>query len=281
MLKREEIRIRDPFVLVDEKNQQYYLYGTTGLTDGYNTVNYFVTYKSADLENFSDPIVVFNGENFWSDRDYWAPEVFFYNDKYYMFASFKSATRSRGTQILRADSPEGPFLPISDGPITPEGWECLDGTLYVEDGKPYIFFCREWLEVTNGQMYAMELSPDLTKAVGEPVYLFSASDNPYVTSFKNWRGKDCYVTDGPFLFREKGKLVMLWSSTHNEVYCVLKAYADSPFGEWKHEDRPVFSVDGGHCMIFTALDNRQMLALHYPNECPKERAIFLECNMGK
>ncbi len=278
MLKREDIRIRDPFVLVDEKNKAYYLYGTTGLTDGYQTVNYLVTYKSNDLENFSDPIVVFNGENFWADRDYWAPEVFFYNNKYYMFASFKSATRSRGTQILRADSPEGPFQPISAGPITPEGWECLDGTLFVEDGKPYMVFCREWVEVKDGQMYAVELSNDLTKAVAEPVYLFSASNNKYVTAFKNHKGEDCYVTDGPFLFREGEKTVMLWSSTHDDVYCVLKAYADKVTGEWKHEERPVFSVDGGHCMIFQALDKRKMLALHYPNECPKERAIFLICH---
>lgn len=49
-----------------------------------------------------------------------------------------SATRlfCRGTQILRADKPEGPFVPLSDGPVTPADWECLDGTLYVAaDGR--------------------------------------------------------------------------------------------------------------------------------------------------
>ena len=276
MLKKEDIRIRDPYVLVDQENKQYYLYGTTGLTEGYKTVNYFVTYKSTDLENFSDPIVVFKGDNFWSDSDYWAPEVVFYNGKYYMLASFKSATRSRGTQILVSDSPEGPFKPLSEYPVTPEGWECLDGTLYFEDGKPYMVFCREWTQVRDGEMYAMELSPDLTHAVGEPIFLFSASQNKYVQPFKDGAGNDCYVTDGPCLYRENGKLVMLWSSTRESVYCVLKAYADSITGEWKHEDRPIFSVGGGHCMVFNAFDGRKMLSLHYPNESPKERAVFLD-----
>jgi hypothetical protein len=179
---------------------------------------------------------------------------------------------------LVADTPEGPFKPLTDYPVTPNGWECLDGTLYVEDGKPYMVFCREWMEVQDGEMYAVELSKDLTKAVAEPVFLFSASQNKYVTAFKDKNGKDCYVTDGPFLYRENGKAVMLWSSTRDNVYCVLKAYADSVTGEWKHEERPVFSVDGGHCMIFYSFEGRKKLALHYPNECPHERALFLDFN---
>ena len=279
MLKRKDIRIRDSFILTDSKSKQYYLYGTTGLTNGYDTVNYFVTYKSTDLENFSDPITIFKGDDFWADCDYWAPEVFFYKEKYYMFASFKSATRSRGTQILVSDSPEGPFKPISDGPVTPENWQCLDGTLYFENGKPYIVFCREWMEVKDGQMYAMELSEDLTKAVSEPIFLFSASENKYVTPFKDKDGNDCYVTDGPFLYKENGKTVMLWSSTREGVYCILKATADCITGKWTHDKRPVFSVDGGHCMLFDSFDGRKMIALHYPNVCPEERALFLDFRM--
>ena len=51
-----------------------------------------------------------------------------------MFASFKAAGVCRGTQILVADHPKGPFVPHSDGPVTPRDWECLDGTLYVDPG---------------------------------------------------------------------------------------------------------------------------------------------------
>ena len=29
-----------------------------------------------------------------------------------------------------------PFVPLSDGPVTPADWECLDGTLYAAaDGR--------------------------------------------------------------------------------------------------------------------------------------------------
>lgn len=58
-----------------------------------------------------------------------------------------------------------PFVPLSDGPVTPADWECLDGTLYVAaDGTPYLVFCHEWLQVKDGEMCAMPLTPDLTAA---------------------------------------------------------------------------------------------------------------------
>ncbi len=276
MLKRENIRIRDPFILVDEKNKKYYMYGTTDLTGQYETGTTFVVYESKDLEKFSEPVTVFSGENFWADSDFWAPEVFNYKGKYYMFASFKSKDRSRGTQILVSDSPTGRFKPITEYPVTPEGWDCLDGTLYIEDGKPYMIFCREWVETIDGEMYAIELSDDLTKAVSEPIKLFSASENPYATGFDGGRDRPCFVTDGPFVYKENGKAVMLWSSVHEGIYCVLKAYSDKITGKWIQSDKPVFSIDGGHCMIFKALNGNEKIALHYPNQAPEERAVFLD-----
>ena len=55
-----------------------------------------------------------------------------------------------------ADRPEGPFAPISGGPVTPPEWECLDGTLYLSgEGRPYLVFCHEWLQVENGEMCAL------------------------------------------------------------------------------------------------------------------------------
>ena len=29
---------------------------------------------------------------------------------------------------------------------------CLDGTLWVEDGKPYMIYCHEWVETVDGEM---------------------------------------------------------------------------------------------------------------------------------
>src|SRR5690606_40114691 len=46
--------------------------------------------------------------DFWSHTQYWAPEVHRYDGAYFMFATFTAEGHRRGTQILRADRPEGP-----------------------------------------------------------------------------------------------------------------------------------------------------------------------------
>ena len=80
-----------------------------------------------------------------------------------MFVSFKADGVMRGTQILKAESPMGPFLVHSDGPVTPRDWSCLDSTLYVEDGVPYMVFCHEWSQpgVDDGEMCVIPLTDDL------------------------------------------------------------------------------------------------------------------------
>jgi alanine racemase len=43
----------------------------------------------------------------------------------------------RGTHVFQADSPLGPFLPCKPTSYTPADWMALDGTLFVENKKPF------------------------------------------------------------------------------------------------------------------------------------------------
>ena len=168
MIKREEIRIRDPFIYTDRENNCYYMYGTTDLVnDKIVARNTFSVYRTTDLENFEEPKVIFDGGKcgFWADRDFWAPELHEYNGKYYLFASCKADGRHRATHIFVCDTPDGQFLPLTEEPITPSDWECLDGTFWVEDGKPYVIFSHEWTQVGDGEIWAAELKEDLTGRV--------------------------------------------------------------------------------------------------------------------
>ena len=276
MITRENINIRDPFVLVHEG--KYYLYGTRG-PECWGHGTGLDVYVSTDLENFEDPVEVFTPPaDFWADQNFWAPEVHFYEGSFYMFASFKKDGLCRGTQILKAESPMGPFKPHSDGPVTPRDWECLDGTLYLEktDGnRPYMIFCHEWVQIEDGTVCAVELSKDLKKPVGEPLVLFHASEAPWIQCI---RGKN-YVTDGPFVYRDdSGKITMLWSSFGAEGYTLALAHSESNTvkGPWKQDPKLLFSKDGGHGMLFKALDGRLMGSLHSPNEKLKERPCFFD-----
>lgn len=228
------------------------------------------------MENFDGPFTIFDGkkENFWAMQDYWAAEVWSYRGRYYLFGSFKAENRCRATQILQSDSPLGPFKPISEKPQTPENWECLDGTFWLEDGVPYMVFCHEWLQCETGEICAIRLSDDLKERVGEPFLLFKASDNPCVSAFAGGGFQNCMVTDGPFLFRRNGKINMIWSSFSSGKYSVLEAEADSLRGPWTHK-KPRFDFDGGHAMIFKAFDGAKYFSLHQPNLPSNERAVFI------
>ena len=272
MKKNSEINIRDPFVLPEDG--KYYLYGTRAASFGCKTGGFDV-YVSTDLENWSEPIECFSSVECGLNTEVnWAPEVHKYGKRYYMFATFTQENGLRGTYILKSDSPTGPFAPHSDGAVTPDGWECLDGTLYVENGAPFIVFCHEHTQITDGTICFMPLSDDLSRAVGEPVTLFAGSEPEYVEIKPDGRH---YITDGPFMFKTKtGSLLMLWSTILNGMYseCVVRFADGSIKAPFEHLE-PIVKSDGGHGMIFRA-DDRLILTYHTPNASGSERPAFKE-----
>lgn len=272
IIKREDINIRDPFVLVD--NDAYYLYGSRGETV-WGIADGFDVYVSKDLKNFEGPYEVFHKpDGFWADRHYWAPEIHKYNGDYYMFASFKAENKCRGTQILKAQSPLGPFKVYSDGVVTPRDWECLDGTLYIDkNNTPYIVFCHEWTQVIDGEVCYMELSKDLKMTLGEPKIMFKGSSPSW--TLKNEKQ---YVTDGPFLYRTiDGDLLLIWSGFSKNGYVQAIARSDNGdiTGNWSQDSELLFPDNGGHGMIFKDLFGNLMLTLHTPNKNPLERPTFI------
>lgn len=267
-MKSNEINLRDPFVLLYE--DKYYMYGSrVGTQQGFDV------YISDDLENWSEPKSVFEkNEDFWAEKDFWAPEVHEYNGKFYMFASFNAEEVRRGTGILVSDTPDGTFKPHADR-ITPPEWECLDGTFYVENGVPYMVFCHEWVQICDGEVCAVKLTPDLKKADGEPKLLWKATDAEWIVESC---GKGNYITDGPFLFSEDGKLKCLWSSFAKTGYVLSTATSDngSVNGNWTVDKELIFEKDGGHGMIFKTKDGKRKIAIHSPNSSFNERPKFLD-----
>lgn len=266
-----EINLRDPFILAD--NGRYYLYGTRGSVN-FGEAYGFDVYVSDNLENWSEPKEIFTASpDFWATENFWAPEVHKYRGKYYMLASFKSETACRGTQILVSDTPDGKFVPLTDKPITPDEWECLDGTLYIDkSGKPYMVFCHEWTQVKDGEMCAIALSDDLKTAVGKPFLLFRASEPLWAEKIK-----DNWVTDGPFMYRTgNGELLMIWSSGTNKAYVEAVSYSDNGeiTGNWKHFDKLLFDENGGHGMIFKSFEGQKYFVYHYPNIPSEERPVL-------
>jgi hypothetical protein len=264
--------LRDPFILLE--NGVYYAYGTS-----------WIAFKntSGSLSGNWEPlgVVVSTPED---ARDcFWAPEVYKYNGAFYMFTTYRSrTTEKRGCSVLYSKSPEGPFVEISDGTVTPREWDSIDATLYVdESSQPWMVFVHEWTSTDDrvGRMAAARLSDDLTHLISEPIELFRADD-------PSWsKGQ---VTDGCWMHRcETGELLMIWSNWDAHGYCVGIARSESGKidGVWSQDDALLYSkkmtgeYDGGHGMIFRAPDQKLYLSFHSPNDRRAGRAetpVFME-----
>ena len=287
MRKTSDIRIRDPFIVAEKGI--YYLYGTCSLCE--NDKNVYVR-KSSDMENWSDPTPIFTiPENSWAVGELWAPEVHRYNGKFYLFVSILGKNGLRGVQIAVCDTPDGAFECIVNHPATPEHQSCIDGTLYVEDGTPYIVYSHDWPDnyveevgAFVGQIAAAELTPDLCEQAGEPFLLFNSNEAPLSAGrptrhTRNGVRMYRYGSDAPFVMKnEDGSLTLLWSPIPGGTYIVASAVNKSGKikGEWVHQTEPVFGNNGGHPMIFDGFDGKKKICMHYPEKPPMERTLVLD-----
>ena len=283
-MKRQDVRIRDPFVLA--KDGIYYIYSSTCSPDG-TTVE---VYKSRDLNEWDEPTVVYKLKtDTWKRKDLWATEVHKYLGKYYMFVSILGKNGLRGTEISVSGTPDGLFEPIADRPATPLDQSCIDGTLFVDDSTPYIVYSHDWpdnyvaeKDAYVGEICAVELSRDLKEQAGEPFVLFASDDVPYSAASPSpttYEGKRVmrFGSDAPFVQRLKdGRLFLTWSPFPGNNYVVLGAVANGIRGPWTHIKTPLFDKNGGHAMFFTGFDGKRKMCIHKPEKMPLERATIFD-----
>jgi len=277
-----KIRMRDVCILADHKSQTYYMIGPAGRG--------VRAYTSKDLVNWAGPEVIFRApDDIWGIIpivSIWAPEMHAYKGRYYLFLTFDTRNKfaeqwrdwlprvTRGSQVLVGDAPTGPFKPFQNHSTLPVDMMTLDGTLWVEDGVPYMVFCHEWVQISNGTVEAIRLKDDLSETVGEPKPLFHGSEAPWNPAGK-LRGN--YVTDGPYLYTGKfGKLFLIWSGFNDGAYTTGIAISDSGklAGPWKQQAEPLFKKDGGHGMLFKTFEGQLMMVLHSPNNRDAQPRLF-------
>lgn len=296
MLQTQEIRIRDPYVVAWEG--KYYMYSSTAYGQGCGKFDdrylEMVVYVSGDLLHWEQPKVVFHyepGENTPLREELWAPEVHCYRGKFYAFLSVKNSTGWRGTYIAVSDRPDGIFRLLSEEPATPVEVSAIDGTLYEEEGIPYIVYSLDWpgnfVEAENayvGEIWARRLKEDLSGGEGEPFRLFASCDVPISRATPHrleWEGKPAvrYGSDAPFLTRlTDGTLFLTWSPYLHDNYVVLGAVSESGTlqGPWRHLEKPLFADNGGHAMVFRDFDGTRKMCIHQPEAWGEERMCCME-----
>jgi hypothetical protein len=273
----DSISMSDPYVYADAKTRTYYLTGTGGRL-----------YKSGDLKMWTGPYPIIDLSGTWMNGLFVAAaEIHHIGNKYYYAGTWSDHSHliqqvprrynvpRNQTQLLVADSPEGPFKPLvgdHEFCLGPEDWDIIDGTLYTENDTTYMVFVHEWTQLIDGTMDYMPLSKDLTHRTAEPTTMFRASEAPWSKEM-NSIGEATFglkmpgwVTDGPQMFRTKtGKLGMLWSSWGDHRYAEGIAYSMSGTikGPWVQEKEAFKADNSGHGMLFTTFEGKRLYIVHH------------------
>ena len=257
--------VRDPQIFV--KDGVYHMFGS-------HMASHYGMCTSTDLVHWSEPVSVCKiPEGMYlldAQRCFWAPECHYYKGRYYMFATFKNPeTLHRGSAVFGSDNIEGPYTLVTDGFITPNDWDAIDATFYVDDdGQPWCVFVHEWtcMPDKNGSMCVVRMKEDLSGFEGEITEVFKAKDPVWA------RGG---VTDGPYIYKmsDTGSLIMLWSNQGCAGYLVgmARSASGNMEGPWVQLRPLLYSklygeeYDGGHGAFFTTNEGQLMLSIHAPN----------------
>lgn len=282
IVKLADLHWRDMCIYPDPITKTYYIVGPNrrGVK----------CYTSKDLLNWKGPISIYEApKDVWGEipiMSIWAPELHAYKGKYYLFLTFDTQNKfpeqwrgwyprvTRGSQVLVGNAPTGSFKPFQNHSTPPTDMMTLDGTLWTEDGIPYMVFCHEWVQIANGSICYVQLKDDLSETVGEPKTLFYGSMAPWSKTGKELGNT---VTDGCFLYKGKtGKLYMLWTSFGTEGYTQGIAVSESGklAGPWAQQTDPLYKNDGGHGMVFKTFEGKLMMILHSPNNKNSRPRIF-------
>ena len=313
-----DVQFGDPFIL-DDGNGTYYLYGTGGgAKDG------FAVYSSTNLVDWTDRGQVYfgNTDDSWNESAFWAPECYKFDGKYYLFysANWKHNPTNEGENfhigVAVADLPTGPFTDVQNRPLFEPGYPIIDANVFRDaDGKFYLYYSRacykhpvesevaDWAreqglydEIEESWVYGVELSPDFTSVIGEPVLLLRP---PVSMDDENaeWESRSVTTgeinrrwTEGSFTFKHGGTYYIMYSANHyaGPNYAVGYATGDSPLGPFtKAANNPVLqkNVDQGgdvtgtgHNMVLSLDGGNKLYAVYHgrTTQTGDERVVFMD-----
>ena len=277
--------IGDPFVL-RASDGHYYLYASTGsVPDG------FFVWKSDDMVNWENLSYCYRAdETAWGERDFWAPECYEVNGKFYFMYSAHYKVNPNNEEenyclgCAVADSPTGPFKDLTPGkPFLQMPYAIIDVDLlrddkgnvfFDEDGNITLYYSRCCYKHKVGpyeesHIYAVKVAPDFSEVIGEPVCVLKPD--------QEWEGLSAPTTgrrwcEGPLTLLHDGKVYMMYSGNFfkERYYAIGCAVADDPMGPFvKYEDNPIMHDDfprvsgPGHNSVAWTPDGKEMFIVYH------------------
>ncbi len=266
--------IGDPFIL-RAQDGLYYCYATSA-ADG------FKAWASPDLVHWQAIGYVYRRQSdSWGESDFWAPEVVFYRNKYFMHYSARwGKNQSLRMGVAIAESPRGPFVDISNRPMFDFGYAAIDGHVFFdEDGRKYFYYSRDCSENIvaerhESHLYVVELDDDLVSFRSEPILIAKPEQDWETCHSEEWRWNE-----GPFMLKHAGTYYLMYSANFyaSREYAVGYALAENPTGPFrKAAHNPVLAsscpeISGpGHNSVTVAPDGKSLVIAYHIHTDPRQ-----------
>lgn len=241
------VPLGDPFIML--YNDTYYAYGT-------NAEDGIEVYTSNDLNKWKkETKLALHKDDTWATRWFWAPEVYYVNNKFYMYFS-----ADEHISVAVSDSPLGPFKQEDKKPMLANE-KAIDNSLFIDDdGKAYLFFDR----FNDGlNIWVAELTDDLLSIKEETMH-------PCIHVSQTWEEVWPRVNEGPFVIKRNGLYYMTYSANSYEspFYGIGYATASDIMGEWtKDSENPILQKPGdlvgvGHSATFKDKEGNLHIVFH-------------------
>lgn len=155
--------VPDPSVIrIDDT---YYATGTSS-----EWAPYYPMFTSKDLINWKQVGHVFTKQPEWTSNSFWAPELFYHNNKVYCY--YTARQKSTGISYIGVATSNSPFHEFTDhGPLVKYGTEAIDAFVYDDNGQLYISWKAYGLDKRPIELLGSKLSADGLKLEGKPFTL--------------------------------------------------------------------------------------------------------------
>ena len=292
------------------------MYGTS-LADGFEA---FVSDNLVDWESCGQ---IYKGgtEEQWNKDCFWAPEVYEHDGKFYLFYSANKQDNPTNEEeifhigVAVSDSPTGPFTDLYNRPLFESPYPVIDANvLFDADGKDYLYFSRCCYkhpvesevadsarragiadQVEESWVYGVELKPDFSGIVGEPVKLLSPPDSINDVQAE-WESRTLMSgeaprrwTEGSYIFKHGDTYYIMYSANayFGGHYAVGYATSKSPLGPFvKADSNPVLKenqseggkvIGTGHNMVIDMPDGSMYTVYHgRMTDNPDERVVLMD-----
>jgi len=218
---------------------------------------HFPLFTSTDMLNWKQVGYIFNKQPAWTASSFWAPELFYYNNTFYVY--YVARRKSDGQSYIGVATSKDPGKGFTDhGVIIEHGKEAIDAYVLNDNGTLYMTFKAYGLEKRPNEILACKLSVDGLKREGDYFSLLRDDARQGMEGQVLMKWNNHY-----YLFYSAGGCCGLKCS-----YNVRVARAETIQGPYKnYEGNPLLSEnDAWKCPghgTFVQTDNNQFYYLYH------------------